>query len=180
MAAGEAKSAPCLACHGPGGKSTNPEWPNLAGQHEHYIARQLEDFKEGRRSNPLMSPMAMALSEQDMFDLGAYYAAQPEPTGEADAGLVERGERLYRGGNTEIGAAACIACHGPTGRGNPLAEYPSIAGQHATYVEVQLAAYRSGERTTDENQMMRNIASRLSDDEIRAVASYIQGLRPAE
>jgi cytochrome c553 len=175
---GQAKSAPCVACHGPSGNSVNPEWPNLAGQHESYIKRQLQAFKNDERQNPLMTPMAKPLSEQDMADLAAYYAAQPSTgTLEADPSKVALGEKLFRAGDASKGIPACAACHGPTGSGNPAAGYALIRGQHATYTAAQLKAYRSGTRQTDANQMMRNVAAAMSDEQIEAVASYIQGLR---
>lgn len=175
--AGETKATPCVACHGVGGNSVNPQWPTLAGQHPSYIVKQLKAFKSGDRQDPLMSPMATTLSEQDMEDLAAYYSAQ-SPTGlEADPDKLSAGRRLFRGGDEKSGVTACAACHGPSGSGNPAATYPAIHGQHATYVETQLKAYRSGTRQTDQNQMMRNVASQMSDDQIAAVASYIQGLR---
>lgn len=174
---GQSKSTTCLACHGVGGNSANPEWPSLAGQHAQYLVKQLEAFKNGERKDPLMSPMAAGLSEDDMADLAAYYSAQT-PTGlEADAAKLSRGQRLYRGGDASKSIAACAACHGPTGHGNPTALYPSIAGQHAAYVAKQLRAYRTGSRDTDANQMMRNVAHDLSDEQIDAVASFVQGLR---
>ncbi len=176
---GQAKAAPCVACHGPSGNSSNPLWPNLAGQHPAYILRQLQAFKAGVRTDPLMSPMAAPLSDDDMQDLAAYFSTQKPIGGEADPGKVKEGERLYRGGDQASGVAACAACHGPSGHGNPSASYPAIRGQHATYVATQLKAYRSGNRKTDQtqNQMMRNVANALSDAQIDAVASYVQGLR---
>ena len=176
-AAGQTKAAVCAACHGPDGNSANPEWPSLAGQHASYLVSQLEAFKSGARQNVLMSPMAMPLSEQDMADLAAWFSSQALTPKQADPAVVDRGRRLYRGGDAERNVTACIACHGPTGQGNPLAGYPVIAGQHATYAAATLRAYRAGERKSDANQMMRNIASNLSDEDIRALASYIQGLR---
>lgn len=175
---GQAKAAPCVACHGVNGNSVNPEWPNLAGQHESYIKRQLQAFKDDERQNPLMTPMAKPLSEQDMADLGAYYAEQ-KATGtlEAEPSKVELGQQLYRGGDPAKGVPACAACHSPDGAGVLPAGYPQLKGQHATYTIAQLKAYRSGTRQTDPNQMMRNVAAALSDEEIDAVASYIQGLR---
>ncbi len=172
--AGQQKSAVCMACHGPDGNSLNPEWPNLAGQHAGYTAAQLAAFKSGQRQNPLMSPMAMGLTEQDMLDLAAYYEAQAPAALEADPALVEAGRKLYLGGDQEKGVAACIACHGPTGRGNPMALYPAVAGQHATYAASALRAYAAGERA---NAMMQEIAARMSEEDIAAVSSYIQGLR---
>lgn len=175
---GQAKATPCVACHGVNGNSVNPEWPSLAGQHASYIKRQLAAFKNGARQNPLMTPMAKPLSEQDMADLAAYYSAQTS-TGnlEADPSKVALGERLYRGGDAQRGVPACASCHGPRGSGNPAAAYPAIRGQHATYTAAQLKAYRSGTRQTDPNQMMRDVAATMSDEQIDAVASYIQGLR---
>jgi cytochrome c553 len=172
--AGQQKSAVCMACHGPDGNSLNPEWPNLAGQHASFIVAQLQAFKSGERQNPLMSPMAVGLTEQDMLDLAAFYAAQAPAALEADPALVEAGRKLYLGGNQESGVSACIACHGPTGRGNPMALYPVISGQHATYLAIALRAYASGERV---NTMMQEIAARMSEEEIAAVSAYIQGLR---
>jgi cytochrome c553 len=177
--AGQARSATCAACHGVDGNSVNPQWPSLAGQDAGYIARQLRAFKSGERENPLMSPQAMGLSDQDVEDLAAYFSSKNIAGGTADAELAPAGERLYRGGNLEANISACAACHGPTGRGNPPASYPALAGQHADYVVAQLRAYREGSRKTDAqmNQMMRNVAARMTDNEMRAVAAYIQGLR---
>jgi len=176
--AGQAKSVTCSACHGMDGNSLNPEWPNLAGQHESYIVQSLQTFKSGARQNVLMTSMALPLTDEDMVDLAAYFAAQKRVGGVADPELVSAGERLYRGGNKETGVPACLACHGPTGLGNPAAGWPAIAGQHATYSAAQLTAYRAKQRTTDgDTQMMRNVSAMLTDDEIKAVASYIQGLR---
>ena len=175
--AGKARAVVCAACHGADGNSLNPEWPSLAGQHESYIAGALQAFRKGTRQNVLMSGQAASLSDQDIVDLAAYFATQPAQPKTADPALVRTGERLYRGGNQDTATGACIACHGPTGRGNAPAAYPALAGQHANYTVAQLKAYRSGERTSDPGQMMRSIAARLTDNEIQAVASYIQGLR---
>lgn len=174
--AGKEKSSTCVACHGADGNSANPEWPKLAGQHPDYLVKQLKEFKAGERENQTMAPMAAPLSEQDMQDLAAYYAAQQIKQGEADPDLVELGEQIYRGGNKASGVSACMACHGPAGKGNPAANFPALAGQHATYTEIQLKAFRSGARTNDYGSMMRNVAARMTDAEIKAVASYIQGL----
>lgn len=175
--AGQAKSATCGACHGMDGNSLSPEWPSLAGQHTGYIERQLKAFKAGERKNDLMSPMAMILSDEDMADLAAYFATQKVRGGETEPSKLVPGQRVYRAGNVAKGVMACAGCHGPNGRGNPLAGFASIQGQQATYVAAQLRAYKSGARQTDPNQMMRNIAALLSEEEIDAVASYVQGLR---
>jgi len=175
--AGQAKSATGMAGHGMDGNSANPEWPNLAGQHASYIQKQLKQFKAGERQNPLMSPMAMILADQDVEDLAAYFSSQKlRPTGETDPSKLKLGERIYRGGSPN-GAPACAGCHGPSGAGNPAAAYPHIGGQHATYAAIQLRAYKAGTRATDPNQMMRNVAGKLTEDEIDAVASYLQGMR---
>jgi cytochrome c553 len=176
--AGRTKSATCAACHGADGNSITPDWPSLAGQHPAYIVKQLNAFKNGERTNVTMKPFADLLSDQDMLDVAAYFATQkPTPKG-ADPALVSLGQQIYRGGVPERGIAACIACHGPSGDGNPLAAYPRISGQHASYVTSALKAYAVGERTSDAslNQMMRNEAALLREDEIRALASYVQGL----
>ncbi len=172
--AGQQKSAVCVACHGPDGNSANPEWPSLAGQHAGFLVEQLKAFKEGERQNALMSPMAIGLSEQDMQDLAAYYEAQQPAAREADPQYVEAGRQLYMGGDTSRGITACAACHGPTGQGNPMARYPVIAGQHATYTALSLRNYASGERP---NQIMQDIAGRLSDEDIQALSNFLQGLR---
>jgi len=176
---GQAKSAPCAACHGASGNSPNGMWPNLAGQHPLYLVRQLQAFKSGTRTDPSMVAMVTPLSDEDIQDLAAYFAAQ-KPTGlEADPTKVNQGERLYRGGDQATGTAACAACHGPSGRGNPSAAFPAISGQHASYVVAQLKAYRAGTRKSDQaqNQMMRTVAHLLTDAQIEALASYVQGLR---
>jgi len=176
--AGKAKSITCAACHGAEGNSANPLWPNLAGQHAKYIVNQLGAFKEGKRVNALMSSQAMLLSEDDMANLAVYYESLERATQTvADPDLVDKGEALYRAGNAETGVAACIACHGPKGVGNAAAQYPSLSGQHAAYTEKTLKDYRSGERTSVAgNNAMNMIAAKLTDDEIKALASYVQGL----
>lgn len=175
--AGRAKSQTCAACHGADGNSVNPEWPSLAGQQAVYIATQLHAYQAGERVDPMMTGMVAGLSDEDILDLAAYYAAQTMEPKTADPDLVELGERIYRGGNLESGVTACTACHGPQGLGNAPAGWPKVAGQHAAYIAHELREYRSGERTTDYQSMMRDIASRMTDEEIEAVASYIQGLR---
>ena len=177
--AGKTKSVTCAACHGPAGISVNPLWPNLAGQGAPYIVAQLKAFKEGTRKNPLMTSQAMMLSEQDMADLAVYFESLPGPAqAVADPDLVGKGEALFRGGEVSKQVAACMACHGPNGSGNPAAAYPALKGQHAQYTAKQLRDYASGERTSDgKTRIMREIAGKLSDDEIVALASYVQGLK---
>lgn len=177
--AGKAKAITCTACHGAEGNSANPMWPNIAGQNAPYLQAQLTAFKNGSRMDPVMSSQAMLLSDEDIADLAVYFESLPaaaQPVADADS--VSRGEALYRGGNTADGVPACLACHGPTGRGNPAALYPSLHGQHATYTAKQLNDYASGARQTDgKTRIMRDIAGRLSDKDIAALSSYIQGLR---
>lgn len=176
-AAGKAKAAACFACHGPNGNSVNPAWPKLAGQGATYIAKQLADFKAGKnRSEPLMMAQVAGLNQQDMDDLGAFFATQTGSQGAADEKLVAAGAKLYRGGNKRKGIAACVACHGPTGAGNPTAKFPKVSGQHAAYVEKALKDFRSGARSNDINKMMQIVAEKMSDAEIKAVASYVSGL----
>ena len=177
--AGKAKALTCTACHGPEGNSLNALWPNIAGQNAPYLLAQLQAFKDGSRMDPLMSSQAMMLSEQDMADLSVYFESLPAAAQAVkDASTVDLGEALYRGGDIESGAAACLACHGPTGRGNPAAKYPALQGQHADYTAKQLKAYADGTRHTDgKTRVMRDIAARLSNEDIEALSSYVQGLR---
>jgi len=177
--AGQAKALVCVACHGVDGNSVTPDWPSLAGQHASYTARQLHAYQSGDRSNVLMDAFASTLTAADIDDLSAYFATLPAIQRGADPALVGLGQRIYRGGLPDRGIAACIACHGPAGRGNPLAAYPVVRGQHATYLVSTLRAYAAGERRSDGavNLMMRDIAVALREDEMQAVASYIQGLR---
>ena len=177
-AAGAARAATCAACHGMDGNSINPQWPSIAGQHESYLRGTLNDFKSGARKDVLMGSQALALSDQDIADLAAHFAAQTATRRTADPQIAETGERLYRGGDKETSVSACIACHGPAGRGNAPAGYPSLTGQHAAYTAKQLADYKSGNRVTDGDiQIMRDIVARLNQEQIDAVAAYIQGLR---
>lgn len=177
--AGRTKSMTCAACHGPDGNSVSQDWPMLAGQHASYIARQLRAYKSGERQDPSMTAFAATLSDQDILDVAAYFSSQtPTPKG-ADPALVNLGQQIYRGGVPERGVAACIGCHGPSGHGNPLAGYPRISSQHSAYVTKTLNQYAAGERRSDVdvNQMMRNVAGLLLEDEMKALASYVQGLR---
>jgi cytochrome c553 len=175
--AGKSKSVSCQGCHGATGNSVNPLWPNLAGQHAGYIAKQLQDFKAGKKRNdPTMAPMVAGLSEQDMQDLAAYFSAQSVKVGTVDKAKRELGEKIYRGGIKDKGLPACMACHGPSGAGNPGANFPALSGQHAAYTAKALKDFRSASRSNDQNGMMRDIAAKMSDEEIDAVASYVNGL----
>jgi len=174
---GKTKSASCAACHGVDGNSPNPQWPKLAGQHEDYMVNQLLYFHSGERVNDTMQGMVEGLSEEDARDLAAYFASQEVQYGTADPELVELGEKIYRSGNAESGVAPCMGCHGPSGAGNPGANYPALRGQHAAYVETQLHGFAEGKRANENSiKMMQILASRMTNREIRAVASYIQGL----
>jgi cytochrome c553 len=176
-AAGKEKSASCAACHGADGNSVNPEWPKLAGQHEGYLVKQLTYFKDGERVNETMKGMASNLTEQDREDLASYFSSQKVKIGAVDPSLVEFGQKIYRSGNASSGVAPCMGCHGPNGAGNPASNYPALRGQNAQYIENQLRGFASGQRHNENaKKMMQILASRMTDREIRAVASYIQGL----
>ncbi len=174
--AGKQKAQLCAACHGPDGNSVNAAWPNLAGQGADYLRKQLQDFRGKTRTNEQMAPLAANLSDADIADLAAYFAGQKPKIGAADPTRVEKGQHLYRAGNASRDLPACMACHGPTGAGNPAARYPAVRGQHADYTVAQLEAFRSEKRTNDDNAVMRNIASKMRSSDIKAVASYMQGL----
>jgi len=174
---GATKAAVCQACHGANGNSTNPEWPSLAGLGADYIADQLKNFKDGKRANPVMMPNAMTLSADDMADLGAYFDSLTNTGLEADPSYWQAGEKLYRGGDEARAIPACMACHGPTGRGNVPAKFPALRGQQSVYLSKQLNDYASGARATGPNGIMQTIAKRLSPEDIRNLASYLQGIR---
>jgi cytochrome c553 len=182
---GSGKSAVCSSCHGPNGNSTNPEWPRLAGQSAVYIAEQLRLFKSGVRNNPIMKPLAGTLSDQDISDVAVYYQAQTVTGLEADPSFWKAGADLYRRGDKARNIPACIACHGPAGRGNLAAGYPALRAQESVYVAKQLSDYASGARYTGTNVtaadpnsvMMLTIAKRLTPEDIRNLASYVQGMR---
>jgi len=174
--AGKGKAAICAACHGMDGNSPSDMFPKLAGQGEAYLVKQLNEFKSGVRSNAVMAPMVAALSEQDMADLAAYYAGQNTAPAATSEDLVAAGQAVYRAGNKESGVPACMACHGPTGAGVPSAKWPALSGQHAAYIEAQLKLFAAGTRSNDPNNMMRDIAGKMTADEMKAVASYVAGL----
>lgn len=177
VAAGKEKSQPCVACHGVDGNSPiSPMWPKLAGQHEKYLYKQLYDFRSKTRENVQMNPFVETLSDDDIADLAAYYASQKVQPGYASAEMLDLGEEIYRAGNASKGLAACTGCHGPNGSGNPMALYPTLSGQHAAYTEAQLLAFRDNQRSNDPNKIMRIISEKMTIEEIKAVANYIQGL----
>lgn len=167
----------CSACHGADGNSPLPINPSLAGQHPEYLVKQLMNFKSGERNNAVMMGMVAGLSADDMRNLAAYFATQkPQEMAAKDKDLALQGRKLFRGGNTSTGVAACAGCHSPNGAGIP-AQYPRLAGQHVDYVAAQLKAFRAGDRANDPNGMMRAAAAKLTDREIAALAEYIAGLR---
>jgi cytochrome c553 len=187
--AGATKAAPCIACHGANGNSTNEQWPSLAGQNAVYIRAQLKAWHDKTRldSLNLMPAMAATLSDQDMDDLAAYFSAQT-PTGlEADKSYWEAGQRLYKGGDRARNIPACMACHGPVGRGSPAAGYPALRAQHSVYTVKQLTDYAADARYSrtdkgDSNggpyaQIMHTIAAALTPEDMRNLASYVQGIR---
>lgn len=177
--AGHKKSIVCVSCHNPQMYQTADDYPKLAGQNGRYTYQQLKAFQSGERDNVTMQAIAAGLSDQDMLDLAAYYASLEPLIGQADPKLVERGQSIYRGGVGKKGIPACIACHGPKGRGIASAAYPALGGQNATYTYNQLVAYRDKTRgnTNDHSStIMWDIAAKMSPDEMKAVASYIAGL----
>jgi len=185
--AGKAKAASCVACHGADGNGIAPNFPNLAGQSESFLYKQLKDFKEGKRVDATMNAMVLPLDDQGMQDVSAYFAGMKLNPGQADPAQVDVGKAIYKGGIAEIGVPACMACHGPTGNGNPGSGFPQLASQKAAYTEKQLKDFRAAAQNTsdtpvgrsnDASKMMRNAVKRMSDTEIQAVAQYIQGLQP--
>ena len=176
-AAGQAKTAVCGACHNPDGNSLAPNFPKLAGQGQRYLEKQLHDIKSGKRTVLEMTGMLANFSDQDLADIAAWFSSQKGSVGAADPALVERGRALFNGGNLEKGMPACTGCHSPNGAGIALAGFPHLGGQHSQYVAKQLTDFREGNRTNDGDAMtMRTIAGKLSNHEIEALASYIQGL----
>ena len=169
----------CVSCHGAAGTSTITQNPRLAGQHDAYIMKQLKDFKSGDRSNPIMSPLAKLLTDDDIRNLAAYLNKQaPKPGAAKNAKTLDLGKQIYRGGIADKNVPACAACHGPNGSGIP-AQYPRLAGQHQDYTIAQLTNFRAttGANVRNNSAPMKTIAARLSDDEIQAVADYIAGLK---
>ena len=176
---GKARAMICTACHGADGNSSNALWPNLAAQNPSYIVAQLKAFKAGTRQNPSMAPMVAGLEEGDMQEVANFFAAQTlnvKPLNAATAQAAAAGEKLFRGGDAERGIPACMACHGPDGGGNPASGYPALRGQQGDYAVAQLQNYRDGTRQTDPQQMMRTIAKRLSEADIKNLTSYLSAL----
>jgi cytochrome c553 len=180
---GQALSATCVACHGTDGNSVNPIWPTIAGQHPQYTERQLKLFKSGDRPSAVMMPMTMGLSEQDMADLAAYFGQQKAKLLAADPAKIELGEAIYQGGLKDRDIPACLACHGPTGQGNPLSGYPVVANQHAPYLVNELKLFKQGRTVPGKDdvngKIMADIAKYMTEEEIEAVSSYMQGLQAA-
>ena len=178
-AAGKEKSAVCQGCHGADGNSYGPEWPNLAGQHTSYLVKQILNFQDGTRTNETMNGMVIGLSKQDVEDIAAYFASQSlQPlTPETDVEVIKTGRKIYKGGNRYSGVPACAGCHGPNAAGNSPAAFPHLAGQKTTYVVKTLKDFKSGARANDVNEIMRNIATRLTENEITAVAAYLSTLK---
>lgn len=187
---GQTKAAACGACHGLDGNSSDAQYPKLAAQQERYIARQLALFKTGERENPIMLGFASALTPQDMRDVGAYFASQKVVPGIADDSMIKDGayqgkkfyqvgEQIFRGGDPARNIPACMACHGPTGAGNPGPAYPNLGGQHAKYVAGELTSFRGGEvwgKQEYASAVMSQVAHNLTDQEIQALATYVEGL----
>jgi len=174
--AGQTKSAACAGCHAADGNSTISANPKLAGQHADYLVKQMKEFKSKKRDNAIMFGMVAALSDQDMADIAAYYSSKTVKTGDADKALYKKGETIYRAGNASKGLSACVGCHAPNGAGIAAAKFPSLAGQHSDYVVAQLKAFSAGKRANDAGKMMQNIAGKMNDADMKAVAAYIQGL----
>lgn len=176
--AGQGKVAVCVACHGQSGnESLLPNVPKLGGQSASYLLKQMVEIKSGVRAAPLMNGMLNTLDDQGLADVAAYYASLPAPQGAAEAEKLVIAEPIYKAGIASIGVAACSACHAPNGKGIPEAGYPALSGQDVAYTEMQLKAFRAGERANDDAEIMRTISERLTDAEIAALASYVSGLR---
>lgn len=173
--AGKAKAATCAACHGADGNSPVAIYPKLAGQSADYIVKQLQEFKAGTRKDPVMAPMAAALSEQDMLEIASYFAAQKATV--ADLAGSDVGQKLYFGGHAKRKITACVACHGANGKGMNKAGFPTIAGQNEAYLKAQLLKFKNGERNNDYNTMMQSVAAKLSASDIDELAKYMAAMK---
>lgn len=172
--AGQSKSSTCQGCHGPDGNSFSPDWPNLAQQNAGYLAKQIHDFQSGARKDPTMSSMVIGLNEQDIRDIAAYFASQAvkaDPTAKSVTG-----NKIYAGGNSYTHVPACAGCHGPHGVGNGPGAIPNLAGQKPGYVAKTLRDFKSKTRSNDRNQIMQDIAEKMSEKEIDAVALFLAGM----
>jgi len=190
--AGQTKASACAACHGADGNGSDPQYPNIAGQSERYVAHQIALIASGQRGGPAvaMVPFVKDLTPQDMRDIGAYFATQKASAGLADDTVIadgtykgmkfyEVGQQLYRGGDTARGIPACMACHGPSGAGNPGPAYPHLGGQRQDYAARRLQEYRTGTSTEKDPALfniMAQVANKLTDQEIQALGTYLQGL----
>jgi len=177
--AGKTKSAACGGCHGFDGNSPIAMYPKLAGQNEAYITKQIHDFKANTtRKNEIMMGMTAALSDEDAADIGAYFQAQSvSASAPFDESKVAAGREIYKGGNLQTGVPACQACHGPTGAGTAGIGFPMLGGQYVEYTLAQLKAFKDGSRTNDDKELMRSIVSKMSDEDMTAVANYIASLK---
>lgn len=171
---GQTASATCQGCHGPDGNSFSPDWPNLASQNTNYLSKQIHDFQSGARKDPTMSSMAAGLAEKDIADIVAYFASQTVKADAVSQSAV--GQKLYMGGNRYTRVPACAGCHGPHGAGNGPGAIPHLAGQKAAYVVKAMRDFKSGARSNDRNQIMRDIASKLTEKEITEVAKFLAGM----
>jgi len=174
--AGKKKAALCIGCHGVDGNSANPDWPSLAGQGEAYLAKQITDFKTGARKDGTMNAMVGSLNATDIANVSAFFASNKANVGTASKESLELGQDIYRAGIASRGIAACASCHGPSGAGNPAAKFPALSGQHAKYTMKALKDFSLGTRTNDPASMMRVVAGKMKDSEMKAVAEYISGL----
>ncbi|HTY04249.1 MAG TPA: c-type cytochrome [Rhodocyclaceae bacterium] len=166
----------CLPCHGEAGNSVLPTFPKLAGQQKDYLLKQLQEFASGKRKNEIMAPIISTVDKGDFAGLAAYFSAQPQSPGTVeDALVVEAGKKLYEDGNTDTGVPACVGCHQPNAMGNE--RFPRLAGQHQTYTRQQMANFKAGARTNDKGKIMRAVAERMSEQEMKAVSEYIAGLK---
>ena len=174
--AGKKKAALCIGCHGVDGNSSNPDWPSLAGQGEGYLVKQITDFKTGARKDGTMNAMVGSLNDADIANISAFFASNKAKGGAASKSSIEVGQKLYRAGDASRGIAACASCHGPSGAGNPAAKFPALAGQHAKYTMKTLKDFANSTRSNDPGSMMRVVAGKMKDSEMKAVAEYIAGL----
>lgn len=186
---GKATASVCMACHGRNGNSTIASNPKLAGQGAQYLLKQMQDYKSGARQDPIMSAQLSGYSDEDLANMATYFSEQETSLGMVKKEYVELGQKIYRGGNEKTGLPACIACHGPAGKGMASAGFPALSGQHMEYTQTQLKAFRAAGRGDHEGKkrsndaaqgdaaMMQDIAAKMTDDEIRAISSYLSGLR---